>query len=225
MQRDREIERLRARLLQHGSPRLRMLLMVMLTGGAGFLASYLMLRQGVDSIALRYPLALAIAYGVFLLLLWSWLRLRPNDNTLDIPDLPNALHDRDAPHGRADAPASGSADNSWLDGATAADEAALPLLALALVVALALASLWVVYAAPALFAELLFDAALAAGLYRRLRRGEARHWLDTALRHTGLPFLATLVLLIAVGLVAQHIRPDADSIGDLLHPAACADCP
>ena len=224
MQRDREIERLRERLLKHGSPRLRMLLMVVLTAGAGFLASYVMLRHGIDSIALRYPLALAVAYAVFLLLLWLWLRLRPDDHSLDLPDLPNAAHDRDTPHGSANASSGGSSDGSWLDGASAADDAALPLLVLALVIALVLASLWVVYAAPALFAELLFDAALAAGFYRRLRRGDARHWLDTALRHTVLPFFATLVVLIAFGFAVQHLRPDAHSIGDLLRPAACADC-
>jgi H+/Cl- antiporter ClcA len=223
MQRSREIERLRLRLLRHGSPRLRMLLMVMLTGATGFLASYVMLRQGIDSIALRYPLALAIAYGVFLLLLWLWLRLRPDDRTLDVPDLPGAMHDRDASHGDADTNDSSSVSGDWLDGAVA-DEAALPLLVLAFVVALALASLWVVYAAPALFGELLFDAALAAGFYRRLRRGDARHWLDTALRHTCLPFLATLLLLVAFGFAVQHLRPDANSIGDLLQPATCTDC-
>lgn len=85
MQREHEIERLRLRLVRHGAPRLRMLLMVMLTGGAGFLASYVMLRHGVGSILLRYPLALGIAYAVFLFLLWAWLRLRPDDARSTFP--------------------------------------------------------------------------------------------------------------------------------------------
>lgn len=113
----------------------------------------------------------------------------------------------------------GGGDASDLvDGLGAADEFALPLLAILFVAAIACASLWVIYTAPALFAELLFDAALAAGLYRRLRRSEARHWLETALRKTLLPFALTLLALVAFGLGARHYRPDAHSIGELLHP-------
>ena len=58
-------------------PRLQMLLLVALTGAFGLLASFSMLRLGLDSMALRYPLALAAAYGFFLVLIWLWLRPEP----------------------------------------------------------------------------------------------------------------------------------------------------
>lgn len=235
--REREIERLRAWLERHDSPRLRMLLLVALTGGTGFLASWVMLREGVASMLVRYPIALGIAYGVFLLLLWTWLRTRSDHDHAhaDVPDFTGVLPRHDSPASRIDtagesvaqpvsAGSGHGAEGNWLDGIGSADEAAIPLLVIALVAALALASLWVVYAAPLLFAELMFDAALAAGFYRRLRRGEARGWLDTAVRHTFLPFLVTLVALLAFGFAAQHWRPDARSIGDLLQPATCDDC-
>ena len=53
-----------------------MTLLVVLTGGAGLLASFVLLHLGVDSMAVRYPLAVTIAYAVFLLLLWLWLRTK-----------------------------------------------------------------------------------------------------------------------------------------------------
>jgi hypothetical protein len=221
MDREREIERVRDALERNEYPRLRMLLIVALTGGCGFLASVLMLHHGVESIALRYPLALCVAYGAFLLLLWAWLRSRPDDY-LDAPDIPDLGSGWHYPRGKGDAPSGVDSSFSSID---LGDDFAIPLLVIAFVAIVVCASLWIVYAAPALFAELLFDGILAAGLYRRLRRGDRRHWLDTALRRTGLPFALTALALIAFGLGVQHFRPHAHSIGDLLHPPAEASDP
>lgn len=69
--------RLQRRLLQDSYPRLQMGLIIALTGAAGLLCSFTMLRAGIASMTLRYPLAVAAAYLVFLLLLWIWLRARP----------------------------------------------------------------------------------------------------------------------------------------------------
>lgn len=212
MQREHAVEQLRGMLARRGYPRVRMLLLVALAGGCGFLASYLMLHRGVSSMALRYPLALCAAYAAFLLLLWAWLRTRSRDYA-DLPDVGGGGHGGCA----HDVPSGSSSSFDALDGLSAADEAALPLLAIALALIVAFASLWVVYVAPTLFAELLLDSALAVGLYRRLRRSETRHWLETALRSTLLPFLLTLLALAAFGLGVHHLRPEAASIGDLLH--------
>jgi hypothetical protein len=57
------------------------------------------------------------------------------------------------------------------------------------------------------------DAALVGGLYRRLRRQDARHWLDSALWRTWLPALATSLLLMAIGFALQWAVPNAQSIG------------
>ncbi|MFM1991625.1 MAG: hypothetical protein RJA99_4582 [Pseudomonadota bacterium] len=55
------------------SPRLLMSGGVALTGGAAFVASFVMLRVGLDGPALRWPLAVVVAWGVFLALLAAWL--------------------------------------------------------------------------------------------------------------------------------------------------------
>ena len=62
------IQRMRARLLREGFPRVQMFILVSLTGLAGFGASVAMLAAGIDAMALRYLLAMGVAYIVFLLL-------------------------------------------------------------------------------------------------------------------------------------------------------------
>ena len=82
--RERRIESLERRLLRHGHPRLHASLILLLTGLAGFLVSFVLLHAGVSSMWLRYPVAILVAYCVFLLLLRLWLRLsRPRDLDLD----------------------------------------------------------------------------------------------------------------------------------------------
>ena len=88
--RSHAILRLKRRLEQDSFPRTQMSLIVGLTGAAGLLFSFMLLQAGVTSMALRYPLALLLAYGVFLLLLWLWLRTKAEDY-VDMPDLSGLL--------------------------------------------------------------------------------------------------------------------------------------
>ena len=258
--RDEAVGRLRSDLQTHGWPRSQMTLLVALTGGSGLLASFLLLRAGMDSMALRYPLALLMAYGVFLLLLWLWLRTKADD-WADLPDPGIHLSDLDlTPAGARHTPtwssgqggdfggggasasfeaparahplmqsppvrAHGSATDTSgpLDGLGSvgdlgdADEFAIPLLLIALAAGLALSSLYVVYSAPTLLAELLLDGALSATLYRRLRGIERRHWVSTALRRTALPFALTALLLATVGWGLHAAAPGARSLGEAVH--------
>ncbi len=238
------VTRLRAELESGGWPRAQMMLMVMLTGALGFLASFLMLSVGMASMGLRYAVSCLVAYAGFpcLLGLWiHWRRDRSADAGPELPDFPDVPGENwsggggrtggggasarfDAP----DAPAvsgtgaipvpltpskSGGAGGGFdLD----LDIEAVPVLLVAAVAALVLSSLFVVWTAPVLFAELLLDGVLATGLYHRLRHIETRHWLDTALRKTVGPFVLTALVLGAVGIAAQAAVPQADSIGDVL---------
>jgi len=93
-----------------------------------------------------------------------------------------------------------------LGGAAQAEELAIPLMVLVLLGAMLFSSFFIVYSAPMLFAELLLDAALAAGLYRRLRRLETRHWLETAIRRTAWPFIVTTIMIAAAGWGCRCMR-------------------
>lgn len=241
------IHRAKQRLLAESYPRLQMMLLVALTGGFGLLASFLLLQAGVQSMALRYPLALAVAYLFFLFLLWLWLRTKASD-FLDIPSPSGtSLDARSANNlpmfksggggdfggggasGSFDSAASASADvvsapvkavGKTIGVAAEADEFAIPLiaiiLALVLAVGIVLASFYVVYIAPVLFAELLVDGALSYALFRHLRKHEQQHWLRGALRHTIVPFVATAVFLMIIGAAMSAYAPGASSIGQVL---------
>ena len=237
LNRGSEVVRARQDLQQHGWPRLQMALIVALTGAAGFLASHLLRLAGIDAMLLRYPMAVLLAYGVFLLLMWIWIRWCW-DNVLDglSPDVGSGSP---SPRGSAvESPWSGvggrsgggGASASWNESAPviagdagelpltglAEDEAGLPLLAILGIVALAatvlLASVWVVWSAPVLMAELLVDAAIAGGLYRRMQGMQQQGWWRVCVSHTIWPLLGLLVFFTVVGWLAQELAPGAVSL-------------
>lgn len=123
--------------------------------------------------------------------------------------------------------ASANVDFSLADGRDAAGLAdgvdlgeALGLLIFAVsVVSLIAAALYSVVTmlgmAPVLFSELIFDALLAAGLYRRFGYRTDRHWLETAVQRTWRPFLAVLLLVSASGLLLSLVWPDAVTLGEV----------
>jgi hypothetical protein len=250
--RSRAIERLKRHLVRTGMPRIQMAIIVLATGAVGFLCSVILLHLGVNRMAIRYPLAVGLAYLVFFVLLRVWLsyqraRLqgqRISADLLDIPDLDitavRGSGDAVEPihfgggssggggagghFGPADAP-----DVSEVPASTVAetggdavscipgdlDEAwilAIPLLA---ATAALIASLYVVYSAPALFAELLLDGALVTGLYRRLRGLDHRHWVAGAIRHTWIPVLIVALVFLAAGSLMEWLVPAVRSLGDV----------
>lgn len=228
-------------------PRLQMGLIVAVTGGIGLLMSFLLLQSGMGSMAARYPFALAISYVAFLLLLWAWLRSNSDDfnHFPDIPNLVPNLDKSgnsipfesggggDFGGGGASGSFNGSTSQSFaeVDGSTGTSigdslgsagdidigDAAIPLLAIVVAAGMAFASLYVVYLAPALFAELLVDGVLSYTLYRHLNKVETRFWLRTALSRTVIPFILTGLFLSIMGAAMAHYAPGAKSIGEVIH--------
>jgi hypothetical protein len=114
---------------------------------------------------------------------------------------------------------SSSAGSSGLSDAAGAfdlEELTFVLLAIAALIGAVWTAIWIVWAAPMLLAELMLDAALATGLYRRLRDVEGNHWLRTAVRRTVWPFIAVALLFSLAGGSMQIYAPDAKSIGHVL---------
>jgi hypothetical protein len=248
---------LQRKLQAQSYPRIQMGLIVALTGASGLLWSYLLLHAGVHSMALRYPLVVAAAYGVFLGLLWAWLRTQAADyveagsNVMDGGSGgggggggnlvfrtggggdfggggASASFDAPASPLSAAAESSGNSFGSEvgselgegvgkvLDGG---DDIIVPLLVVLLAIGLAVASLYIVYMAPALFAELLFDGTLSVTLYKHLKKGDEPNWVVTALRKTALPFVLTAVFVGLVGGALGHYAPGARTISEALEGA------
>lgn len=239
--RDREIRRVRGDLERDSFPRLQMFLLVTLTGASGFVASYFLLHAGFVEMWLRYFASFGVAYSMFLFLLWLWLRTRAEDYA-DLPDISGALPSSGSgssgtcysgkggdfggggASGSFDAPSesisvisdSGSSVGDALGAVAEAEEFAIPLVVLILLGAMLFSLLFMIYSAPVLFAELLVDGVLSASLYRRLRGLETRHWLETALRRTALPFALTAAIVSASSWGMTLYAPEAHSIGDVI---------
>jgi hypothetical protein len=92
----------------------------------------------------------------------------------------------------------------------------MPLVVILLAVGIALSSLFVIWSAPILFAEILVDALLVAGLYRRLRVLEPQHWMLAALKRTIVPFVLTTLTVAAAGWGMQAHAPETRSLGEVL---------
>jgi hypothetical protein len=236
--RHQEVQRVRRQLETFSFPRLQMLVLVTLTGMAGFTASAILLSGGMLTMWSRYLAALGIAYLVFLGLLWIWLRSRPDD-WHNAPDAINAMPT--PPHSHAHANdlgahdghfggggASGSFDDASLDDAPSevvgeafsaaaqAEELAIPLVVVVFLASLLLSSLLLVWSAPVLFAELIVDGVLSASLYRRLRGLQPQNWVMTAIRRTAWPFATTALIVAALGWGMTLYAPGAHSIGEVV---------
>lgn len=236
----RDLRQIRVLLRRDGYPRLQMLLVVTITAGSGFLSSFLLLHAGLSAMWVRYPLAVFIAYLVFLTLLWLWLRTRREEYT-DIPDLGASLDFRGTSSatefsGKGGEGGGGGATGSFEDtgpmdalqsielpsvgeavsSAAEADEFAIPLVILVLGGVVLVAAVWAMVAVPILIVELLLDGVLAGILYRRLRRLEAEHWLESAIQITFVPFVLASVVAALFGWGMQVVAPSANSVGQVI---------
>lgn len=242
--RDRRIEIMRRRLLLKSSPRIQVSLILSLTALAGFLTSFCLLHSGVHAMWARYPLAILIAYGVFLGLLRVWLGWQRSRRRLDVdlpvPDfIPSGSSDVEGfqlggggnfsgggaggnwgasvSSFSAEAPSAGPAPDA--SGLFDIDLEGFWLIVIA-IVALAgglIATFYIIYIAPVLLAEILVDGALVAGLYKRVKGIERRHWLRTAVRRTLLPALLVALFLATAGYALHRAVPDAHTMGDVWH--------
>lgn len=217
------IHKVKERLLRHGLPRLQMCTLLTLTGAAGFFTSYGLLQWGVDSMALRYPVAVGAAWGVFLLLLRLWLLIQER-GWGDLVDAGDAVDMVDA---GADGlglgmrqgggfSRSGGGGGSGFDFSFDLDESAvLVVVAILILAATALGvAFWVVWTAPVLLAEVLVDGLILTGLYHRLKHAEEpEHWLFGVVRRTWIPALVTALLFSVSGWLLQRAAPEARSIG------------
>ncbi|MFN8012368.1 MAG: hypothetical protein U0P81_13445 [Holophagaceae bacterium] len=250
--RERTVQGLKDYLQKADYPRLQMTMMVGLTCLSGFIVSWLLMHLGMVHLGWRYGLAVAGAYLAFLGMLRVWLHFEGRRIQVGAPDGEDVgdgvdvavdLLDDGLPSFRAPAqmpllpdPAgpplhvgggggggssSGGGFSLDLDG----DELVVVILVIAALAALLAAAGYLIYQAPAIFADLMFDGVLSAGLYRRLKRirrsaqgddGEEGEWLPTALRKTLWPFVIVGGVVVAAGWAMHGYAPEARSIGGVL---------
>ncbi|MCQ4167018.1 hypothetical protein [Tahibacter harae] len=216
------VNRQRRALEKLASPRLSMGLIAALTAASGLFASWLLLQCGLLAMWLRYPAAVVLSYGAFLFLLWCWLQMQKQQDP-DAGELADIGYDLGDTVSRSGGSSPNLAnDSSGIDLPDIGDgEGALIGIVIVGLLALGaalLAAFSIISLAPVLLAELLVDVALAAGLYRHVRKLDRdSHWLGTALRHTAWRFGAVALVAALAGLLLAWLAPGAVSLGDLLH--------
>ncbi len=95
------------------------------------------------------------------------------------------------------------------------DDGVWIVIAVVAVLAVVIACGYVIWVAPALFAEILFDGLLVTRLYRRMRDVETRYWLWTAVRKTVGAVVVVMLFAGVAGYALEKITPGARSIGDV----------
>lgn len=184
-----------------------------------WLVSWLQMRAGVASLALRYFLTLGAGYLAYLWILRVWAKLLIRRNTQF--DLGNLEWLPDA-RGSAAEPAAGQGLGDFaggaLDAMAGADEGAVvvvPVLAIFLVgVAIVFgagALVLVYFGSEALLAvaiELAFSYVTATATMRLAREG----WLTAAVRLTWKPMLGALLCAVLLGATLDRFMPQVDSL-------------
>lgn len=243
--RQRALAALAEYLSRQRLPRLQVALLLSVAGLAGFLASFLLLRLGLTEMWLRYPAAILLAYAIFLLLLrlWLWAQTpssRDHDLDFDLLDFGDAAAEALSRAGslRLDAGGAVSGKHVELSGLNTApspnssslldslnidvdwEEGWLVVIAIVALLGALLASLYIVYTAPVLLAEIMLDGLLLAGLYKRLQGIERRYWLRAAIGRTWLPVLLVAIFFTIAGVALSLAAPGARSIGEVWHQLA-----
>ncbi|HEV7868611.1 MAG TPA: hypothetical protein VGO90_13075 [Chthoniobacteraceae bacterium] len=224
--RRRMLGRLRKHLARRRSPRAVLSGILLLTALAGFVASLGMLKLGLGAMWLRYPLAVLLAWGVFLGMVRAWAQ-REQAN-LRAEELAELSSEEDEPETKPPRLTSLDPDRSawedwldWMNPFNGLEDAEGCLVTVALGIALlALGGAFVAIAgliiqAEVLLAELLFDVLLVSALNKRLHGLEPRWWLQGTLRQTVWPVMVTMLFLLCAGFLLEQMAPGAQTIGQV----------
>ena len=228
-ERSRLVEQAHRYLESAGRPRLVMLGVLTVTLSSGFLASVAMVHLGVDRMPIRYPLAVGVAYAIFLWMLRSWLRQQAIVS--EVSDDPEGLlvpgaaafgaaafgeklaeEERRRPKG-----SSGAGDIAGLGGDLGnlgEGIAALVILVLIAGVTTLIVSLYLVVTSPMLLAELLVDGALLGAMSRAMSPDSPPHWSRAVVRRTWIAALVTAVVFVLVGWGIERVAPGAHTLAE-----------
>lgn len=217
--RNQVIEEVKESLLQRSLPRLLMTLMILLTGMAGFLSSFVMLHVGLEKMWLRYALSIIVSYVVFLLLLKIWLRLQQPKDEIDFDaDIVDAGFDIGGSSGSVSSIGSSNSGSNSSSGVFGfdidfdLDDGAVLVIVLVILALVLFALVYVVYIAPVLLAEILVDGLVISSLSLGLKETDRRHWLSSVFKKTWIPLMIIVALFIIAGATLQTTHPEARSI-------------
>jgi hypothetical protein len=209
--------------------RVHMALILAATFAASLLATKILLSMGVYRLPLRYAIATIAGYAGFLILIKLWLyyvglaEQRASSSGVDI-DLDDCLDFSGGGSGDVEFSGGGGSfggggsSGSWgvPDVSIDSDDLVVVLLFLALSLAIILAAVWLIWAAPAILGDAAFESALAAALIRHTRKASCGGWIGSIAKSTILPFALILALAITAGWFAQKHCPSARKLREAI---------
>lgn len=230
---------------QRASLRLVMFGIVAGTTAAGAVVNAVFFGFGVTSLGVRAVLSVAASYLFFLLLVRLWLsalgfrrrekppRLhRDSGDTLDAldavdiaevgldgADLVDIATSGTQRTGRTMADAASTSGLGDWGGDGDGDGTLVAILLAILVLVAVLAGGYLIWEAPVVLAETLFEFSLASALARRLGGADRGDWLGHLVRRTWIPFAAILAAAALFAFIVGQVRPDAKRLRDLGRPA------
>jgi hypothetical protein len=208
--RQEQIGRFRRILVKYSQPRFHMFLIMLLTASVGAGTSFVLLKEGLTWMWLRYPIAAIIAYLFFLTLLRLWVQYKFSDLNL-LPETGIVEQESGA---RAKQSIWGKIPIDLFDLAWGIDDFPVVIFVIA-ILAVIIVIFGIIIAAPILMSEVLVDGLLVAGLWHRFNRYGEESSLGGAVRATILPATIVILCLGIIGFFLQIIEPGADSIGDV----------
>ncbi len=126
-----------------------------------------------------------------------------------------------APAKLASSGGGGSDKSGCLSFDIGGDEGCFVVILLAVFVGvLLIAGGWVIYAAPAILGEAVFEVLLAAALVRRTKKLAATGWAGSVFKSTVWIFVAVLTIAVVLGWYTQKSCPDARRIRDAINCGA-----
>lgn len=203
------------------------------TTAAGMGTNAILFRLGMTELWLRTLLAVVPSYFVFLLLVRIWLgafsgkRARERERAVrtldgaDVEDLEDVgdgiviVRDVTSAASRHTTHVSSEGDWGWGDVDIDGEGVVLAVVFGILVLALALVGGYLVWEAPAILAETLFEFTLASAMAKRLGQSDRGDWLGHLVRRTWMPFVAVLVVTGIFAAAVATLRPNAERLPDL----------
>ena len=181
---------------------------------AGWLADRLLLEvMHVETILLRYPLSIFAAYFVFYAGIAAWLRYSGIGQYLDARGASElAGEEVPVPPMRMGSSADAS-DWAGLANLPMDPEGCLWIVGVA-VVFFGLGG-YLLFTAPSMFADVVLEVLLAAGLLRGVRRAEKHGWMKGVWANTWGSLAFALVVAFFIGLFAQAQVPPATTLHQL----------
>jgi len=200
-----------------------MFLVMSMTLLTAFAVSAILLYFGLNAMWLRYGIAAMVAYLAFFLylqvVLYAIYKVRGDPDTIEgtVEAVIDTATDLDFSRSEANSTLSSGSENSSFSFGDlfGGDDFVVVIIGIVMILGVLFSSLYVIYIAPEMLFEIVFDALVGVGYYRVMKSKQNKHWTEGAIRATIIPFAITLIVVVLGGALIQMLSPEVIRFKDL----------